>query len=238
MREYVYRESSKLSKKVRFSLCRGRIYATHSNQLSKVLLSGWPSDTNIRSVFGKGMSLLERELFKHFPENIFADFDMLFSHIIFNSKKYHSPGDYFLESCKFISKLFAIYGSHSSIRFQYIHDFLYGFDWARWVQKSPNSRQDVGPFDPVFLNHLFLRGNELHKLIKINDKKYPKLNPNNMRNPFPFSRKPRDERLLHDILAEKNLIPVNAWTINGDFSHDQDYHNKRIEQAILMTKNH
>tara|TARA_B100000579_G_scaffold427652_1_gene436588 strand:- start:475 stop:1179 length:705 start_codon:yes stop_codon:yes gene_type:complete len=234
----VSKESNKLSKKIRFSLCCGRTYATHSNQLSKVLLSGWASDTNLKCVFVKGMSLLEQELFKHFPDNIFADFDMLFAHIIAKSKQYHSPGNYFLENCKFISKLFAIYGSNSSVRFQYIHDFLYGFDWARWVQKSPHSRRAVGPFDPVFLNHLFLRGNELHKLIKENNKKYPILNPNKMRNPFPFSRKPRDERILHDILAEKKLIPVNAWTTNGDFSHDQDYHNKRIEQAILMTKNH
>lgn len=232
----MYRES-KLSKKVRLSLCKGRVYATHTTQLSKAILHR-DSDINLKSAFAKGVFLLEQELFKHFPENIFADFDMLFAHIITKAKQTHSPSKYVLNNCEYISKLFAVYGSNSSIRFKYIHDFLYGFDWARWVQKSPNLRHNVGPFDPVFINHLFLRGNELRKLIKQNDKKYPKLPPYKTRNPFPFSRKPSDERLLHGILAEKNLIPVTAWATNGTFSHAWDYHNKRIEQANLINKSH
>ena len=99
----MYRES-KLSKKVRLSLCKGRIYATHTTQLSKALLHR-DSDINLKSAFAKGMFLLEQELFKHFPENIFADFDMLLAHITTKAKQTHAPSKYFLNNFAFSPKL-------------------------------------------------------------------------------------------------------------------------------------
>ena len=227
---------TKLNKKVRLSLSRNRLYATNTSQISKDLLPE-NSDTELRSTLLQGLRLLEEELFEHFPENIFADFDLLIAHIITKAKQTYSPSKYLMERCEFISKLFALYGSNSIIRFQYVHDFIYGFDWARWVQKSPNLRGNVGPFDRVFLDHLFLRGNEICTLIKKNNAKYPKLASHKMRNPFPFSRSPQDEILLHGTLAKKNLIPVTSWSINGKFSHAWDFHKKRIDQANILNKN-
>ena len=56
------------------------------------------------------------------------------------------------------------------------------------------------------------RGDELLELIELDDGKYPTLDGDEPRNPFPFSREPADELRLHRELARRDLIPVPTWS--------------------------
>ena len=94
------------------------------------------------------------------------------------------------ETTELLVDVQARYGARSAIRFRYVHDFIYGYDWARWVAREPETRTAIGPYDPVFLQRMRHRADELLELIQTNDKNYPQLEQNISRNPFGFSREP------------------------------------------------
>ncbi|MFK7828059.1 MAG: hypothetical protein AB8G05_28175 [Oligoflexales bacterium] len=166
-------------------------------------------------------SIVDSQIY-HFPENIFWDFDYLFA-IIFNLKSPSQCEQY----CKSIVELQMGYGIHSQVRFQYMHDFTYGFDWARWVVKDPQNRRTIKPLDEIFITYLKQRLTELIKLIASNDSKYPQLNTNAPRNPYPFARTFEAEKKLHNALAARDLIPVEAWKSTPKIDWCKDYSRMR-----------
>ena len=176
------------------------------------------SDPNLLQAAVSGFCAIVSSQINHFPENIFWDFDHLF-YIIFSLKSPLECQRY----CQSIVELQEGYGIHSKIRFQYMHDFTFGFDWARWVAKAPESRAEIGPLDPVFLAYLKQRQNELIELIKQNDTKYPTLETDAPRNPYQFARTPEAEKKLHMTLATKGLIPLEAWKAKPTAKWNEDY---------------
>jgi hypothetical protein len=111
-----------------------------------------------------------------------------------------------------MAELQRLYGRSTAINFAYVHDFVYGYDWAKWVAREPSVQTDVPePFAPRFLEYMRVRAHELLELIAVDDAKYSALVDDHARNPFPFSREPSDEMQLHRELARRDLIPVPTW---------------------------
>jgi hypothetical protein len=117
------------------------------------------------------------------------------------------------------------------INFRYVHDFMYGFDWARWVSHEPETRQGIGPFDKIYLYHVEERRGELVEFIAEHDAQFGLAADGVHHNPFSFSREPADERRLHEALAGDNLIPVQAWRFDGTRGWAQPYTQIREQYA-------
>jgi hypothetical protein len=116
-----------------------------------------------------------------------------------------------------------LYGQQSAIRFRYVHDFMYGFDWARWVRRDPAARKGVEPFGIEFLRQTESRGRDILTLIEADDGWYPRLANGVVRNPFPFSREPEDELPLYRLLAERGCVPVGAWRLDAQPDASRDF---------------
>jgi hypothetical protein len=158
------------------------------------------------AALGAAIEQVSDALRENFPDNVFGDLDALAG-----SLARRADARAIEASAARIARLQRLYGASSSIRFRYAHDFLYGYDWARWWQRDPEARAEVGPFDDAFLGYLEERGRELLALIAADDAKYPTLRHARSRNPFPFRREPADERLLLEALAREGGVPVAAW---------------------------
>ncbi|MEH2239344.1 MAG: hypothetical protein V7K30_24570 [Nostoc sp.] len=89
---------------------------------------------------------------QNFPENIFWDLDFLVSSMLRQALVADEGAIAFLKVFgeKMIS-LTEMFGNKTEMRFRYVHDFIYGFDLARWVQKEPQKRAQIEPFSLVFL---------------------------------------------------------------------------------------
>ncbi|HMR75342.1 MAG TPA: ferrochelatase [Polyangiaceae bacterium] len=165
---------------------------------------------------------------ENFPENIFWDFDYLVHALL----QLETP-----ERERFTQLVVALnrrFGRHTVIAFRYAHDFLYGYDWARWVKKSPEQRSGLGPFSMEFLASMNTRGKELEALIDENDAKYPRLPAGEARNPFSFSREPEDEALLFIELAARGAIPVPAWQTAVELDYSRAYTQIREQTAAQL----
>ncbi|MEM9385760.1 MAG: ferrochelatase [Pseudomonadota bacterium] len=170
-----------------------------------------------------------RAIAMHFPENVFWDLDLIVQALADRASvdATEAMGD----------RLVALidgFGMHSVIRFRYVHDFTYGFDWAKWVAKAPGRRAHIGPFDEGFLTYLERRRQELQELIAQDDAKYGRLRDERPRNPFGFSREPQDERLLHEMLAERGQIPVPTWDRLGRAQWGARFAEHRAELAAEL----
>lgn len=165
-----------------------------------------------RAAFCAGLGRLARVQAEHFPGNLFCDLDLLCDSLLEASRRDSRDPVAALEHAFLVlEELNALYGRHSVIRFRYLHDFLYGWDWARWVSRDPDSRRSIGPFAPCFLEALLERARELAQLISRRDRHYHRLDPGQFRNPFVFQRDPQAERQLHSTLAARGLVPLKAW---------------------------
>lgn len=124
------------------------------------------------------------------------------------------------------------FGRGTALSFRYAHDFLYGFDWAKWVTRAPADRSGIGPFDPAFLQSMRVRGDELLALLaRGGDGRYRPLQRDQPRNPFSFSREPADELALHRALAVDAVIPVAAWAIDGNERWTRPFSQLRRDRA-------
>lgn len=178
------------------------------------------------------LAAIEQSAAAAFPDNIFWDAELLAASLVRTGE---SDGPAALaELAHRIAGLHATYGRSTAIRFRYVHDFLYGFDWAKWIQRGPATRADVGPFERPFVEHMEQRAGELLCLIAEDDRTYPTLPEGQVRNPFPFSREPADEALLLRDLAARGLVPVEAWDPAAAPRWDRPYADLRIERARAL----
>ena len=166
-----------------------------------------------------------------FPETIFWDFDALAVHFAGLAQRSADPRLELARVSSTAAALQHLFGHRTPIHFRYVHDFMFGYDWAKWVARDPERRADIGPFDERFLSYTWRRGHELLLLIANDDAKYPKLSGGRPRNPFGFSREPDEERELFERLAEADEIPVRAWEPTPSAIWDRPFQELREQRA-------
>jgi hypothetical protein len=166
-----------------------------------------------------------------FPENLLWDFDFYLASIHAQACAADDYASHLQEAADITVGLMRLYGQQSAIRFRYVHDFMYGFDWARWVRRDPGPRSGVGPFSLAFLKQTEARGRDIIALIEADDTLYPKLTDAASRNPFPFSRDPGDELRLYCSLAEDGDVPVRAWQVDARPDAGRDFDALREQAA-------
>ena len=176
---------------------------------------------------GPALVRIEAAFLRNFPHNIFLDLDLLAAGLA--SKSDSEVRDL----ADLIAELAAQFGGRP-IQFRYVHDFLYGFDWHKWVQAAPKERQGIGPFDTTFLRWLLGRAGELRELIAKNDAKYHPIDENVHRNPFPFSRTTDDERRIFRALAARQLLPVETYDARGRSRADRPFYQLREAVAAEL----
>ncbi len=192
-------------------------------------LLGADLEPALRLEHAKALATIAGAMLEGFPGNLFWDLDFLAAQLGQEARRRGAAGVRQLGSS--VAELQRRFGASSVIQFQYTHDFIYGFDWARWVSKDPEHRAGVGPFDLEFVRYLERRGTELELLVQADDEKYPKLAPGEARNPFAFSRTPVDERRLHVDLAQRGLLPVEAWRTDAQPRWHEPYAELRNQLA-------
>jgi hypothetical protein len=216
------------------SLCPERPRARSLSELGRDLLL--VSDAvELRQSFAAGLERIADALAQHFPGNIFWDLDFMAKSLLDRARRTgNGAPEQFDDSVARVVELQHKFGRHSSIRFSYAHDFLYGFDWARWVARDPAAREAVGPYAHEFLVRMKQRAGELAELVLRNDRKYPRLEEGASRNPFGFSRRPDDERRLHEDLATAHLLPIEAWRFDAVPDWRRPFTELREERARAL----
>jgi hypothetical protein len=191
-------------------------------------------DRPLDRAFVDGLAKVGAAQVESFPDNLFWDFDAFAASVYAQAERADDPILLLDEVCGIACRLMALFGALSPIRFRYVHDFMYGFDWARWVARDPDGRAAVGPYDMPFLRYVFRRGHELVDLIHVDDAKYGRLEDGEHRNPFGFSREPDGERLLFEDLARRDLVPVPAWESTGRAMWDRPFAELREARAKAL----
>ena len=191
-------------------------------------------DPEMLTVLATGLAELARAQRASFPDNVCCDFDLLVADAVRQARASAHPAAAMASRLASMCRLQRLYGGDTAIRFRYVHDFVYGFDWAKWVARDPDLRGSVGPFDPVFLEHLERRAHELLGLISEDDAVYGALPDDHARNPFPFSREPADELALHRSLARSGLVPVAAWDPQARPTWERAFAALRVERAAAL----
>jgi len=182
------------------------------------------ADAEQRPYLGRAACAVGEAQLEAFPENLLWDFDYYLASVHREAVRSGDYSDHLARATEVTVGLMHLYGQSSSIRFQYVHDFIYGFDWARWVRREPEARSRTLPFSLEFLRQSDTRGRAILCLIEKDDDVYPKLSGSGSRNPFPFVRTPDEELTLYRGLANRGHIPVEAWRIDAkpDYSRDFD----------------
>ncbi|AUX28034.1 MULTISPECIES: ferrochelatase [Sorangium] len=189
-------------------------------------IAGGCEDAERAQAFARGLGEVIRAIADNFPDNIFWDLDYL-ACCLWQAGGAPAIGDF----AGRVVSLCVGFGNKSKLRFRYAHDFLYGYDWARWVTRKPDERAGVGPFDLAFFDYLDGRQKALIELVASNDRKYSQLNGREYRNPFSFIREPREESQLHYLLAQVDLIPLKAWRLDGERRWDLPFTDLRAKLA-------
>lgn len=209
----------------RWSLCPSRQRATSLRELVH-------RDVTVdKSALSQAVFRVGRAQLDNFPGNLFWDFDAVVATLASKSTERELT-----ETTERFVNLQRLYGQHSTVRFQYVHDFVYGFDWNRWIRERGGSAS-ASAFGDEFLDYSIQRGHELLALIDEDDDKYPKLPTGALRNPFGFRREPSDEAHLFRALASYDLIPLRAWdaaSISKLSSMTVDYHAERARVAAAL----
>lgn len=182
-----------------------------------------------------GLTDTATAILAHFPDNLLWDLDHLAASVLRDAARDPARAPARLRaSFHEIVDLHALFGRNTPIRFRYVHDFVYGFDWAKWIQRGPPERRSVGPFDLEFLRALRARGGELLALIERDDAVYPRLRGPAARNPFAFSREPPAELRLYQDLARRGLVPVRGWTFDEPPTWDRAFGEEREARARAL----
>lgn len=188
----------------------------------------------VAGAWAEGLAEVATAMQDAFPENVFWDLDRIAADLL-RAGEASGPVAGAREVRAHAARLVEVqrvFGRHTPVAFRYVHDFSYGFDWAKWVGKEPDARRDVSPFGPRFVQAMIDRGRELHSLIaEGRDAKYPPLPDGRPRNPFGFSREPEAEARLLRHLAAHDLLPVRAWDVGHVPTWDRPYAALRRQAA-------
>lgn len=215
------------------TLAPGRTRARSLREVGMSVLGA--RDDELARTLAEGLASIALAMQRAFPENIFGDLEGLAAALWQGALAADEPVAHLREQGARVAAIQEMFGHRTSIRFRYVHDFLYGFDWAKWVAKDPHARGAVGPYDPAFLEHMDRRGHELLELIAAGrDRKYPPLPDGRPRNPFGFSREPADEIVLHRALALEGALPIEAWRIDARPRWDRPYAELRLRVATRL----
>lgn len=218
----------------RYSLAPEKTIATSFQVLGNQLLSSG-IDQSLFAHFCLSFYEINKAQLYHFPQNIFWDTDYLFFNAFKEIIEANNNLEYLVKYTDLMLKLLALFGKHSSIKFRYLHDFTYGFDWAKWVKKDIETRKGIQPFSFEFLQRMYARGKELELLIEENDTKYHQLGvEQQFRNPFLFVRNPKEETSLLKQLVQTELIPIKAWEINITPVWQKNYQTERNRLSIQL----
>ncbi|MBW4557014.1 MAG: hypothetical protein KME59_13900 [Trichormus sp. ATA11-4-KO1] len=199
------------------------------------LITASTTDIQFLMALQKTLERILRAQLQNFPENIFWDFDFMVSSMLRQALVADVGAVSFLETFSHkMVLLIELFGIGKEIRFRYVHDFMYGFDWARWVQKEPETRAHSEPFSLVFLDYLLVKGEQILQRISHGQMTSYKLCSTGFRNPFDFSREPEDERRLLIYLASKQLIPVATWNWNARPIWNKPFQEMRQQIALKL----
>ncbi|MEH2022264.1 hypothetical protein [Nostoc sp.] len=193
------------------------------------------TEIQIITTINETLESIVRTQLQNFPENIFWDFDFLVSSMLRQALTADNGAVNFLKI--FGEKMVCLtemFGNKTEMRFRYVHDFIYGFEWARWVQKEPQKRAHIEPFSLLFLDYLLVKGKELLQRINHGQVGSYKLCETGYRNPFTFSREPEDEYRLLTYLAEEQLIPVAVWNWNASPVWNKPFQEMRQQLALKL----
>jgi hypothetical protein len=219
---------------VRASLAPDRARATSLVGLAG-MAQGAGLDEASMAALGSGLESVVRAIAKSFPDNLLWDLDAMVGELTRAALASKDAAAYLDQHASRATELMTMFGRESTIRFRYIHDFVYGYDWVKWVRREVLERRQHGPFSTTFLDYTLDRGRELLELIDQNDRKYHQLAPGEVdRNPFGFSREPHAEIALHEELARTDVIPVEAWRFDAEPRCDRDFAALRHELAMAM----
>ena len=224
---------SSLARVERLTLDPSRARARTLAEIGERLLAA-PLPAGLAAVLADGLSATAAAIGAHFPENLLWDLEHLAASVLREALGSETPSRALAASFDEIIELYALFGRSTAIRFRYTHDFVYGFDWAKWVRRDPSARAGVGPFDLRFLRAMRARGGELLALIADNDATYPPLPDERARNPFAFSREPADELTLYRDLAARGLLPVHAWSFDDPPFWDRPFAEERAARAAAL----
>lgn len=188
-----------------------------------------------RDAFAEALALVVEAQLRSFPDNLLYDFDFLAAELWRQAHREGSEPIHELRArAAKLAEVELLFGRETSIQFRYVHDFSYGFDWARWVAREPDARASIGPFDSELLCSILERGAQLLALIEADDAEYPRLPPGQPRNPFTFVREPEEELRLMRSLAADDLIPVRAWDVNERPRWNRPFSRLRRERAAEL----
>ena len=240
----------------RHTLAPGR---TRANTLAQVLRLLDPPPGELAIALALGLAEVAMAQLDAFPGNLFWDFDLMAAAVLAEARSWaqgdrhqtghqadqtgHQTGHQADQADQAaiakarlhqIAELQHLYGRETAIHFTYVHDFAYGYDWAKWIARDPPDRRDHGPYSATFLAYMNDRGHELLALIAADDHKYPTLTGEQPRNPFPFPREPASELHLHRELARRGEIPVEAWRIDAAPVWNRGYAAIRAERARAL----
>ena len=197
----------------------------------RVLATG-PGDAPVAVAFAEGLAEIATAMREAFPDNLLWDLDFLAAELWRNAA---GDATALRRHARSIAAVQDLFGRHTVIGFAYVHDFTYGYDWAKWIGRDPDARHGVRPFDPAFVAAMHERGDELRETIgEGGDDKYPPLVGAGPRNPFGFSREPEDELRLHRHLAEQGAVPVETWRQDAEPDPDRPYAALRREAAEAL----
>lgn len=208
---------------------RGRLPSEVS---ARVLVS--VQDIPLARAFETGFAHAIEAMLTAFPGNLLWDLEALAARQLQQALAHAQPASHITHLWERVAGLQHLFGEGGPIRFRYIHDFIYGFDWAKWVAKKPEERSGVGPYDAAFVERMHRRGNELLALIDAGDTKYGPLQGPEARNPFSFSREPDDELALHHRLATDGSLPVQAWSADAVPDWRRPYAKLREDAAVAL----
>ncbi|MCC5886083.1 MAG: ferrochelatase [Gammaproteobacteria bacterium] len=210
------------------SLAPGRARAQSLLSIARELVGG--REAGWQQAFVEATTTVLHSLLEHFPGNLYWDLDFLLAALLDESD---TPDDLLVRAAA-VARLQELFGCRSAIAFRYLHDFTYGFDWARWTARKPAERAGSGPFSTTFLAHVERRGREIAEAIEAGDARFPRLRPGEFRNPFPFSRTPEHEAHLLTDLAGRDLIPVYGWCTTARPRFDLPFAELREERARAL----
>lgn len=171
-----------------------------------------------------------------FPGNLFWDLDLIACEVAREARENSMLGDARAtigDRFTRMADLQTLYGRATAINFSFVHDFVYGYDWVKWLNRTPDI-EFARPFGAEFLAYMQRRGHELLERIAADDREYPRLADDQPRNSFPFSRAPIDELRLHRELARRGGIPMPTWAPMTDtrkIDVMRLWRNERIELA-------